>query len=66
VEDLNLVGLSRGMLGKHCLDAYLLLKYLYKQQQQRSKFIAFHNAVDITKQLNKQRIQRNHNYKEAR
>ncbi len=65
-EDLNLVGLSRGMLGKHCLDAYVLLKYLYKQQQQRSKFIAFHNAVDITKQLNQQRIQRNHNYKEAR
>ncbi|GEM_PF-3812411 len=45
---------------------YVLLKYLYKQQQQRSKFIAFHNAVEITKELNQQRIQRNYNYKEAR
>ena len=66
VEKLNIKGLARTRLAKSIHDAYLLLKYLYKQQQQRSKFIAFHNAVDVKKQLNQQRIQRNHNYKEAR
>ncbi len=45
-EELNLKGLAQGMLGKHCLDAYLYHKYLYKQQQQRYQNPGLVYAID--------------------